>query len=122
MSQQELVQSAIEKLRATPGVRGALLATRDGFLVLSHWPGLHRPETFAAMTATLMGAAEAALDGAAPPPLRVSIEAAGARFLIFEVDAELLLAVATEPSSDAATVVDAARGLAATLGGPTRGG
>ena len=58
---QQRLQDAIDKLVDQSDVLGAVLVSRDGFCVFNDLNRLPNPETFSAMSATLVGAAEAAL-------------------------------------------------------------
>lgn len=58
---QQRLEEALKRLVGDGEVRGAVLVSRDGFCVLNQFNRLPSPETFSAMSATLVGAAEAAL-------------------------------------------------------------
>lgn len=61
-SKQERLQSRLKELVAGAGVLGAALVSRDGIRMMDHWKReMWNKETFSAMSATLMGAAEVAL-------------------------------------------------------------
>ncbi|MDO9517834.1 MAG: roadblock/LC7 domain-containing protein [Methanosarcinaceae archaeon] len=54
------LNKVLDDLKMVDGVESAAIATRDGLLIAANtYPGTH-PETFAAMSATILGAAEAA--------------------------------------------------------------
>lgn len=66
---QERLEHLLHDLIKTPGVMGASLVSRDGLAVKTAGHQEMNRETFSAMTATLMGAAEIALaeiDGGKP--------------------------------------------------------
>lgn len=96
---QQRLQETLDQVVAHPGVTGALLITRDGFSMMNRCPRLPAPETFAAMSATMLGAAEAALgelgDGKTP---RVVVESDRRRIITVGATEELLLVTVTETS------------------------
>lgn len=54
------LNEVLDGLKRVDGIESAAIATRDGLLIASNtYPGTH-PETFAAMSATILGAAETA--------------------------------------------------------------
>lgn len=61
-NKQARLQARIRDLVANGGFLGAALVSRDGTRMMDHWKReMWNKETFAAMSATLMGAAEVAL-------------------------------------------------------------
>lgn len=117
---QERLRETLEKLSAEPGVAGALLVSRDGFCILNACPALPAPETFAAMTATLLGAAEASFGEAGGGPARKAIvEGESNRIVAVGVNEEYILVALTElalPADRAAArVEDAASQVASVL-------
>lgn len=58
---EQQLKAYLDKLAAEPGIVGAALVSRDGISVLDAFKQPIHPETFSAMSATLMGAAEVAL-------------------------------------------------------------
>lgn len=61
MDRQQRLEGLLQELTKEPGVLGASLVSRDGLAVRSSGKLMLSRETFAAMTATFMGAAEIAL-------------------------------------------------------------
>lgn len=61
MERQQRLESLLEELGKEPSVLGSALVSRDGLAVRSSGKLMLSRETFAAMTATFMGAAEIAL-------------------------------------------------------------
>ena len=56
----EKLEEVLSDLKKVDGIESAAIATRDGLLIASNtFTGTH-PETFAAMSATILGAAETA--------------------------------------------------------------
>lgn len=94
---QERVQEILDALGREPGVRGALLVTRDGLCALNRSRGLPQADTFSAMCAALVGAAEAALaEWNESAPARVTVETPGMGLVLVGIDAEVVLVAATE--------------------------
>lgn len=96
---QQRLQETLDAVVAQPGVFGALLVTRDGFCMMNRCAKVPAAETLSAMTATLLGAAEAALaevGGEGTP--RVVIESKHRRMLVVAATEELLLVGVTDVS------------------------
>ncbi|HDN83548.1 MAG TPA: hypothetical protein ENG50_04205 [Candidatus Altiarchaeales archaeon] len=60
-SKKEELIEVLESLSDVGDIDGAVIATRDGLLIASHLPQDVSAETFAAMSATMFGAAETAV-------------------------------------------------------------
>jgi predicted regulator of Ras-like GTPase activity (Roadblock/LC7/MglB family) len=60
MTMLEVLNSILGILKNTRGVEASAVASRDGLLICSTIPKKQRAETFAAMAATMVGAAETA--------------------------------------------------------------
>lgn len=88
------------------GVLGAMLVTRDGFCMMNRCRAVPAPETLSAMTATMLGAAEAALGemGGGEGPPRVHLETPTRRVLVLAVTPELLLVGVSDPTVPAETL------------------
>jgi len=91
---QERLEQLLHELSKQPGVLGAALVSRDGLSVKATGKQeLHR-ETFSAMSATVMGAAEIALSELAPDRLRRLVaETDRGKLVIMGATADLLLIV-----------------------------
>lgn len=61
MSKKEELEGVLKQLQNVGDVEGCAIVTRDGLLVAQIMPDTTDPETFAAMTATMVGAAETAV-------------------------------------------------------------
>ena len=97
MDKQSRLEGLLESISKEPGVLGAALVSRDGIAVRSSGKLALSRETFSAMTATFMGAAEIALaelDGGRMH----SVVAATDRLKLIVVGAtrDLLLVVSTQ--------------------------
>lgn len=89
---QQRLQEVLDRLVKDAALNGALLVSRDGFCMMNRMARLTMPDTFSAMGATLVGAAEAAFGELGEEmPVRVSVETATSRMLIRGVTGELLL-------------------------------
>ena len=104
------------------GVLGAGIVGRDGLPILLRFPRPVQEETFSAMTAALLGAAEAALlELAEQGSATVTVEAGGTRLAVAGLDDVHLLVVAAPAGLDAArlasSVAEGARSLQAVLRG-----
>lgn len=104
-------QASLDELLAK-GASGAGLVGRDGLPILLRFPRVQE-ETFSAMAAALLGAAEAALlELAEPASALATIEAGKVRLSVSGLDDTHLLVVAAPTALDAgklAAAVDAAR-------------
>ncbi|HET6398591.1 MAG TPA: roadblock/LC7 domain-containing protein [Candidatus Thermoplasmatota archaeon] len=116
----EAAQQVLESLTAA-GALGAVLATRDGLPALR---ALKRPvseDTFSAMAAALLGAAEAALaEWSEVRPAHATIETAELRLVVDGVDTDHILAAVVPAGADArlqTTLAGAAAQMARALRG-----
>ena len=119
--QQELSRVLEDALKA-PGVLGVALISRDGLCVKAAGrPEMHR-ETFSAMTATLMGAAEIALgefDGGKTRSIVAATDRV--RMVLLGASRDLLLVATLQTDADVAQLLPklekAAREVSAAVGG-----
>lgn len=103
------------------GMLGAGLIGRDGLPLILRFPRPVQEETFSAMTAALLGAAEAALlELAEQSPAVATVEAGRMRLAVAGLDDVHILVVAAPSSLDAArlgaTVAEGLKKLQAVLG------
>lgn len=100
-------EELLDALLAQPGIRGAMLLSRDGFPVLARSTQITAPDTFAAMQAASLGAAELAYEGVGGAthltlmvdlgPWRFLTRGAGDSYiLVAQMDAQADLNLATE--------------------------
>ena len=90
------------------GMLGAGLVGRDGLPLILRFPRPVQPETFSAMTAALLGAAEAALlELAESSSVSITIEAGRLRLAIAGVDDTHLLVVAAPSTLEPIRVAQA---------------
>lgn len=106
-------QAILDEL-VSRGALGAGLVGRDGLPVLLRFPSPVQEETFSAMVAALLGAAEAALLELAEQATAVaSIEAGTLRLVVSGLDETHLLVIAAPKSMDPAKLgpaIEAASG------------
>lgn len=111
------VKDRIEALLASDGVLAAAVVSRDGICLES---GAKRPfgiETFSAMVATAMGAAETAIfEVGGKVVKKMEVEGDAGRLVLVGATDELLLVVLVSPGTSASSIGarldEAARGLA----------
>ncbi len=115
-------EASLAKLVGADGLMGAALVGRDGLPVMSRFARPVQPETFSAMSAALLGAAEAAIQELSEEgTARATIEAGSIRLVVTGLDKDYLF-VAAGPSSLGAArmtklVDDAVSDLRKILGG-----
>src|SRR5688572_8754625 len=91
---QQKMRSLLDSISKEKGVAGATLITRDGLCVMNSDKSIVAPETFSAMSAALMGAAETAFyELGGGTQLRVTAETEKAKFVALGASEELLLIV-----------------------------
>lgn len=120
---QQKMRSLLDGLSKQKGVLGATLITRDGLCVMNSDNAVVAPETFSAMTAALMGAAETAfyeLGGA--NQLRITAESDKAKMVAMGASEELLLVVIGNGSSSGPELLRHAEAAAKELRTLTSGG
>ncbi|HLE48141.1 MAG TPA: roadblock/LC7 domain-containing protein [Candidatus Thermoplasmatota archaeon] len=96
----EQLSAALMALRKRPGVEGSALLSRDGIAVVADLPASYSRETFSAMTAAMLGAAETAMiEIGRNIPDRLILENADTRLIAVGVNDELMLAVLCKSST-----------------------
>lgn len=99
----EGISALLAELAELDGVKGAALVTRDGLPHEFRIPGSVNDEVFAAMSATLMGAAETALfELGGQEPERILVETGRLAFMVAPAGRDLLMVVATTDLSKSA--------------------
>ena len=113
---QERLEQLLNELSKQPGVMGAALVSRDGLSVRSTGKQELRRETFSAMSATVMGAAEIAFAELAPDRLRRLIaETDAGKLIIMGATPDLLLIVYAHADAAIADIVPRAEAAAASV-------
>jgi len=96
----ELLREILMELNRSAGVYASALVSRDGLLVASVMPEDVDAEAFAAMTATMLGAAETAFSelkrGVAE---RVIVEGSRAKIVAMGAGKDLILVSMSEPTA-----------------------
>lgn len=91
----------LDSILAEPGVEGAFLLSRDGLPVLSRCTAIASPETFAAMQAAALGAAEMAFEGVAGyRSLALVVDLGDRRFLSRGAGDSFILVAAVSADAD----------------------
>lgn len=113
----------LKSLSSKRGIVGSVLVTRDGFCTLNSCSSLLAPETFSAMSAALVGAAELALAelGSLRAP-RVLVEGDKHKLIAVAATDDLLLFAVTTPEArfeDLVPHVEATASSIAQLAAPT---
>lgn len=98
---QETLSSLLQKFNATHSVHGSAVVTRDGLPMVSALPAGVNRETFAAMAATMMGAAETAASEVEPTTAtRVVAEFANLRLVAVGAGPDLLFVTVCDSHHD----------------------
>lgn len=96
MSVKSLIEEVLRELKNIGGVDASAVVTRDGLLVASDISGGVDAETFAAMSASMVGAAETAMSEVkAGNPSRVIVESETAKIVSLGAGPTALLIVLT---------------------------
>ena len=111
-----LAQAHLEALVREPGVRGALLVSRDGLPVLTAGR-IGEASMLSAMSATMLGAAEIAMAGSSPVRLRVN--ANGLRVHAVPATRDTLLIMVGDSAFDAESQAHLATAAADALAAAT---
>ena len=115
-----LIEDVLSELRKVGGVTASATVTRDGLLIASDVSGDVDAETFAAMTATMTGAAETAMNEVkAGTVYRVIVEGESAKIISIGAGPKALLIVLTTPEAPLGLILlkigDASRKIAKIL-------
>ncbi|HEC88364.1 MAG TPA: hypothetical protein ENI52_03510 [Thermoplasmata archaeon] len=101
-------------LEAEANIEGSCIVSRDGMLIHSKTKDIH-PETFAAMSATLLSSAEVAMDEIkGGVPKKVVVDGKNKKIIVVGAGPNALLAVIT--SADGSDVYDAIEKSAKKIG------
>jgi predicted regulator of Ras-like GTPase activity (Roadblock/LC7/MglB family) len=98
---QRMLQAAVDNLVARKGILGAMLVRRDGISIMHRGRQQINPETFGAMCAVAVGAAETAFSELGPPETpQIRAETSRHRLLIMGATDEVILVVIGERTVD----------------------
>lgn len=110
------MKGLLSRLRTISGVDGAALISRDGLPVVVDLPSTFDRETFSAMLAATVGAAETAMiEAGRGVPDRIILENKGTRIMAMGVSDQFLLVVSGRGDLNLDNVRAAVAGLAKEL-------
>lgn len=96
----EMLEKILKDINNSGGVEACAVASRDGLLICSTIPKKQHAETFVAMSATMIGAAETATTELGRGiPDRIIVESKHGRILGTGAGAKALLLVMTKPDA-----------------------
>lgn len=115
-----LIEQVLTELKKVGGIGASAVVTRDGLLIASDVSSDMDAETFAAMTATMTGAAETAIEEVKAGTLdRVIVEGSSAKMISTGAGPKALFVVLTVPETPLGLVLlkigDAARKISKLL-------
>ena len=100
MTTTELLEKILNDLKNIGGVEASAVASRDGLLIYSTVSKKLHAETFAAMSATMLGAAETATTELGKGiPQRIIVESENGKLIVTGAGQKALLVVMTEPEA-----------------------
>src|SRR5687768_5062756 len=100
-SKSEQLKEILSELRKLPGVEGSAIMSRDGISVVHDLPPAYDRDTFSAMTAAMLGAAETAMiEIGRGTPETVTVENKDSKFLALGVSGELMLVILLKTGTD----------------------
>ena len=95
-----MIEEVLSDLRKVGGINASAAVTRDGLLIASDVMGEIDAETFAAMTATMTGAAETAMSEVKAGDIRrVIVEGESGKMISIGAGSNALLVVLTAPEA-----------------------
>lgn len=96
----QILEEIFNDLQNIGGIEASAIASRDGLLICSNMPQKQNAETFAAMAATMLGAAEiATAELGKGIPDRIIVESKHGRIIATGAGLRALLLVMTEQSA-----------------------
>ncbi|MCZ7402179.1 MAG: roadblock/LC7 domain-containing protein [Candidatus Methanoperedens sp.] len=102
----ELLENILKDINTTGGVETSAVASRDGLLICSTMPRKKQVETFVAMSATMIGAAETATTELGKGiPDRIIVESRTGRIIGTGAGPKALLLVMTKPEASLGLVL-----------------
>ena len=115
-SKKERLAGILERLSKTGDIEGAAIITRDGLLISSRLPENIDGETFAAMSATMTGAAETAIQELKKSsPDRVIVESKNAKLITTGAGEQTILACIVNPDAKLGLVLIEMKKASATI-------
>lgn len=99
-TKKEKLSEILKILRRTGDIEGAAIITRDGLLIASELPKNIDEDTFAAMSATMTGAAETAIQELKKTyPDRIIVESKNAKLITTGAGEQAILACIVSPDA-----------------------
>jgi len=100
MKTSEMLEKILEDLKATGGIEASLVASRDGLIIHTNMDLKEHAQTFAAMSATMLGAAETAtLELRKGIPDRIIVESDKGKIIATGSGKKALLVILTKPNA-----------------------
>ncbi len=100
MSIREMLEKVLKDLRSVGDIEASAIVSRDGLLIAADIPQNINAEAFAAMTATMLGAAETASSELGKGvPDRVIVESNAGKIVATGAGSKALLVVMTNPKA-----------------------
>ncbi|VVB92439.1 Roadblock/LC7 domain protein [uncultured archaeon] len=100
MTTVEILEKIMADLKNIGGIEASAIASRDGLLIYSNVPQKNKTETFCAMSATMLGAAETATSELGKGiPDRVIVESKHAKIIATGAGPKAILIVMTRPDA-----------------------
>ena len=100
MKTSEMLEKILDDLKLPGGIEASLVASRDGLLIFSNIDLKKHAQTFSAMSATMLGAAETAtLELRKGIPERIIVESDEGKIIVTGAGPKGLLVVLTEPNA-----------------------
>ncbi len=99
-SKKEVLTQILKKLTSTGDIEGAAVITRDGLLIASELSSGIDADTFAAMSATMTGAAETAVQELKKSsPDRIIVESSATKLITVGAGEQAILACIVNPTA-----------------------
>jgi predicted regulator of Ras-like GTPase activity (Roadblock/LC7/MglB family) len=100
MNTARMLGKILDELKFLGGIEASVVASRDGLLIYSNTALKEHAETFAAMSATMLGAAETATTEIRKGiPERIIVESVKGKIIATGAGPKALLVVLTEPDA-----------------------
>ncbi len=100
MTTTEMLEKILNDLKYIGGIEASAVASRDGLLISSTVPRKFHADTFVAMAATMLGAAETATTELGKGiPERIIVESKHGKIIVTGAGPKALLLVMTEPNA-----------------------
>ncbi len=100
MTTSEMLEKLLNDLKNTGGIEASAIASRDGLIICANVPQKKHAETFCAMSATMLGAAETATSELGKGiPDRLIVESKHGKIIVTGAGPKALLIVMTKPDA-----------------------